>query len=542
MSSSSQAGILQQPRPATLRSRRWGFLGLAGGLAAAWVALAVSVLAPGGWSGWEVALLVCILANAPWLALSGATGLIGLFARLRAAPAAEVVAPVPVSLRTLLAVCVREEVMEDVLPSLGGLLDGLQAAGHGHAFAIAIMSDTQNPAVALREEEEVARFAAARPPGVVLYRRRAANTGYKAGNVMEFLDRYAEGFSLMLMLDADSVMEPDLVLRMVRIMQGQPKLAILQTTVLGRAAATPFAWLLGLGHRAGTLTWAAGQDWWQGNEGPYWGHNALLRITAFRACCRLDLLPDGSAILSHDHVEAARLHAAGWGVRVLITPQGSMESHPPNLAEYLDRDRRWSAGNMQYRHLLRTPDLSIPGRLQMLQALLHYALSPLWFAMLPLAVLNAVTDAEATPRAPLLLLLVSGYVLLHMPRLLGQVCAVIEAAPARRWRRAVEALADSAFLLLLDSILAFDKTLTVLSHAIGLSRSGWNPQQRHARAVSWPEAARRLWLHTAIGLLLLSTMALWGTAFAAWVALPVVAGLVGSVPFCVLTAVPGRVR
>jgi membrane glycosyltransferase len=538
MSTSSQAGILQELRPATLKGRRWGFLGLAGALAAAWTALAVSVLTPGGWSGWEVALMACVAANAPWLALSGATGLVGLFVRFRARPAAEAVSSSLVSTRTLLAVCVREEAMGEVLASLGGLLDGLQEAGQGHGFAIAILSDTQEPAAALREEEEVVRFAAARPPGAVIYRRRAVNTGYKAGNVMAFLDDHAEAFSLMLLLDADSVMESGLVLRMVRIMQAQPGLAILQSTALGGEAATPFSWLLGHGHRAATLTWAAGQDWWQGNEGPFWGHNALLRIAAFRACCRLAPLPDGSAILSHDHVEAARLHAAGWGVRVLVTPSGSMESHPPNLMEFLERDRRWSAGNMQYRHLLRRPELGVLGRLQMLQALLHYALSPLWFAMLPLAVLNAVTDAGDTPRVPLLLLLLFGYVLLHMPRLSGHAFATARAAPGFRWRQGVEALAESGFLVLLDSILAFDKTLTVLSHAFGLSRGGWDPQQRQARAVSWREAAGKLWMHTAMGLLLLGVMAGWSSIFAAVVVLPAVAGLVVSIPFCVLTAVP----
>lgn len=51
-------------------------------------------------------------------------------------------------------------------------------------------------------------LASAFPPGAVLYRRRAHNAGYKAGNLMDFLDSEAgRGFDFALILDADSLME-----------------------------------------------------------------------------------------------------------------------------------------------------------------------------------------------------------------------------------------------------------------------------------------------------------------------------------------------
>jgi membrane glycosyltransferase len=95
-------------------------------------------------------------------------------------------------------------------------------------------------------------------------------------------------------------------------------------------------------------TWATGQAWWQGDAGPYWGHNAVVRIAPFRAHCRLPALPDGRRILSHDQVEAAMLRGAGWGVRVLLDEGGSGEANPPALPEFLRRELRWLAGNMQY--------------------------------------------------------------------------------------------------------------------------------------------------------------------------------------------------
>ncbi|MBP0491763.1 glucans biosynthesis glucosyltransferase MdoH [Roseomonas indoligenes] len=520
------------------RGRRIAFAGLALGIAAVLLALGLGVLAPGGWSVWEVLLLICLVGNLPWIALAAATGTVGLLVRLRGRVAPEPEGPV--TLRTAIAVCVRDEAMEEVLPPLARLMDGL--APFGDRFALAVLSDTQDPAHAVAEEAAVAAFSAGRPKGAVLYRRRAENTGYKAGNVMDFLDHHAAGFDLMLLLDADSEMSAEAVLRLARAMEAEPRLGLLQSPIAGRPAVAPFGRLFNAGHRAGGQTWTLGQGWWQGDEGPFWGHNAALRIEPFRRHCRLGPLPDGSHILSHDHVEAARLHAAGWGVRVLPDTRegagGSLESAPPHLLAFLSRDRRWAAGNLQYRHLLRDPSLSRVGRFQMLQAILHYLLAPLWFAMLPLAALNAAFDAEGTPRGALVALLLLGYAALHMPRLAGHVAALLRAPPGTRLAYLRLAVSESSFLLLFDPIIAFHNTIVVLSHALGLSHRGWPSQSRVERRIPWAEAAAFLWPHTLAGVVVLGLLLASGSAFALLVGLPAVAGLVLAIPFCVLTAAP----
>jgi membrane glycosyltransferase len=299
--------------------------------------------------------------------------------------------------------------MEAVLPPLERLLRELRASNEGgDRFRLAILSDTPDGPSATQEEEAVERLARRFPDGAVRYRRRLRNDGYKAGNLMDFLDRDAEGDDFLLVLDADSTMSAAAVRRLVRLMQADPGMAILQPTVGGHRAETLFARHFGFGHRHGTRIWATGQAWWQGPDGAYWGHNALIRIAPFRAHARLPVLPGGELILSHDYVEAALLHEAGWAVRVLPEDAGSFERHPPDLLAHLDRDRRWAAGNLQYRHLLRRQDLSRVGRLQMLQAILHYALTPFWFALLPLAAINAAAGgAAATSPAALIGLLLA---------------------------------------------------------------------------------------------------------------------------------------
>ena len=82
-------------------------------------------------------------------------------------------------------------------------------AGAGDAFAVFILSDTPEHAAAAEEQAVAAFRAEDRDPARIHYRRRPANTGFKAGNIMDFLDHHADGFELMLTLDADSEMSAD---------------------------------------------------------------------------------------------------------------------------------------------------------------------------------------------------------------------------------------------------------------------------------------------------------------------------------------------
>jgi membrane glycosyltransferase len=98
--------------------------------------------------------------------------------------------------------------------------------GVGSAFELFILSESQN---ASAEEPAVAAFRAEdRDPARIHYRRRPTNAGFKAGNIMDFLDRHADRFELMLTLDADSQMSVAAVLRLVRAMQADPSLGIAQ--------------------------------------------------------------------------------------------------------------------------------------------------------------------------------------------------------------------------------------------------------------------------------------------------------------------------
>lgn len=523
--------------------RRIAFLLLALAITAGLVALAVAVLAPGGWTPWEALILLCYLGTVPWSALSAANALVGLAILLGAGdpvaavlPALRDVRPGPPRGRTAIAVCVRNEDMHAVLPPLGRLMDGLPA----DRFALWVLSDTPAGPAAEAEDAAMRAFAAGRPNAHC--RRRAANEGFKAGNVMEFLDRHAEGLDYLLCLDADSEMTPAAVLRLVACLEADDRLAIVQQLIHGRPATAAFPRLFQFGMRQGMRSWATGQAWWQGDEGPYWGHNAIIRIAPFRALCRLGPLPDGSRILSHDQVEATRLHAAGWKVRVLPDDTGSAEGNPPTFGDFVARDLRWAGGNMQYLTLLRLPGMTPMARWQLVQAILLFLGAPLWCAILALAAVNALTGGgQATPTGALVALLAATWACHYAPKLAGYAEVLLKPALAARYggRAAFArgAAAEIVFTTLMEPARLMAQTLFLLALPFG-AKIGWAPQNRADRGVAWRDAARQFWPPTLAGAVLAAAFAA-ASPLALLLAAPVLASLLLAIPFAVVTADPG---
>ena len=133
--------------------------------------------------------------------------------------------------------------------------------------------------------------ARATPRTGCIYRRREDNEGFKAGNLRDFCERWGGDFELMLPLDADSLMDGATIVRIVRIMQALSRLGILQSLVVGLPSRSAFARLFQFGMRQGMRPYTMGSAWWAGDCGPFWGHNALVRIAPFREHCDLPMLP-----------------------------------------------------------------------------------------------------------------------------------------------------------------------------------------------------------------------------------------------------------
>jgi len=178
----------------------------------------------------EIGILACIGLSAPWTVLGFWNALAGLIIATRSSTPESVAlfeeddVGTPLKSRSAVVMAIRNE---DPMRAFARLM---AKSGEGRAFDLFIISDTDNPVIA-REEEKL--FAANRAVlngfGKAHYRRREDNTGYKAGNVWEFLRDYGDPYRFFVPLDADSTMGGDIIVRMCRIMEAKPRLGILQS-------------------------------------------------------------------------------------------------------------------------------------------------------------------------------------------------------------------------------------------------------------------------------------------------------------------------
>ena len=320
----SDEAIDRSAQPGRLRRRRVFFASATLGTALLALLAMARVLGADGLSPSDWILLGCFAAMLPWNVIGFWNALVG-FALLygsrdpvgRVLPAARSPTTGAITERVAIVMPVHNEDPDRVVRHLAETVASLDATGEGAAFEIFLLSDTQDDAIAAAEAVAFARWRdGVRRPERLHYRRRPDNQGQKTGNIWEFLDRHGARFDHMLVLDADSVMSGSAILRLVRVMQAHPEIGILQQLIVGLPNLSPFPRIFQFGMRHGMRAYTVGSAWWQGDCGPYWGHNALIRIAPFMAHCRLPELPGrpplGGRVLSHDQVEAVLMRAAGW--------------------------------------------------------------------------------------------------------------------------------------------------------------------------------------------------------------------------------------
>ncbi|MEO1265913.1 MAG: glucans biosynthesis glucosyltransferase MdoH [Pseudomonadota bacterium] len=356
------AGRSRRQSFATLARRRAVVLVLNLSTYAALVGLVAYILSFGGWTALDGVMLVAFAIGAPWTVLGFWNAVIGVSLLHGSRDPIEAVAPFaksgdipsPVTSDTAVLMTLRNEDPARAIARFEVVKRSLDATGYGERFSYFLLSDSDDPDVIAAEEAAAAHWKASVgevDAARITYRRRPLNTGFKAGNVRDFCDRWGSKFEFMLPLDADSLMSGDAILRLVRIMQTHRRIGILQTLVVGMPTSSAFARVFQFGMRHGMRAYTMGQAWWTGDCGPFWGHNALVRIHPFMRHCHLPELagkgPLGGQILSHDQVEATLMRKGGYEVRVLPIEDGSWEENPPTIVDFMQRDVRWCQGNMQ---------------------------------------------------------------------------------------------------------------------------------------------------------------------------------------------------
>jgi membrane glycosyltransferase len=338
---------------------------------------------------------------------------------------------------------------------------------------------------------------------------------------------------------------------MVRVIQADPKLGILQGLVVGLPSTSAFARIFQFGMRLGMRSWTIGSAWWQADCGPYWGHNAIIRIAPFVAHCKIPKLPEvgmfgrvlGGHVLSHDQVEAALMRRAGYDVRVLPEEDLGWEENPPTLIEFIRRDQRWCQGTLQYGHFLFMPGMRPVSRFQLAFAMLMFLGSPAWIGLLvtgTLALATAPSPADfIRPDAGHALLAII-LVMWFAPKIATVIDVLTRPALRRAFggtlRFLVSVATETVFFILLSPILWVCHTLFLAGLPFGRV-IGWIGQVRDDHTVPWSQSLHQLWPHTALGFASLGLVAATHPG-AFWYAFLLAGGPALSIPLAVLTARP----
>ena len=538
------------------------FAGLVGASALVVVAALFRVLGANGFSWLDGALLACFAISTPWVIIGFWNSLIGFVLVATRHDWLSVISPLahtydgPIKTRTAIVMPVYNEDPASVFEHLRIVAASLARTGEAGHFELHLLSDTNNAEILAAEAEGVRAWNASGSTVALSYRHRDVNEGFKAGNLREFVDREGERFEFFIVLDADSLMSGEAMTRMVRAMQTHPEIGILQTLAVGLPSESPFARIFQFGMRHAMRPYTIGSAWWQGDQGPYWGHNAILRMRPFVASCELPLLPGrgplSGHVLSHDQVEAVLMRRAGYEVRVLPVEGGSYEKNPPTLNDFIKRDLRWCQGNLQYFRLLGMPGLKALGRVQLGLAIMMYMAAPAWLGFLGIGITQVLLPTlgqggVSTGSIPIMLGLALFGILMTMnlaPKLFGAADVLLDAHRRRAWgggpKVIAQTLGETLLSMLIGPVIAVAQTVFIAGLAVG-RRIPWNAQAREGHALTFGEAASRLWLQTAIGVAAFFVLLSVSPIAAAWTA-PVLAGLSLCIPLACLTSVPSLGR
>ena len=513
----------------------------------------------------EALLLALFVALFAWIAQAFVGAVAGFVRLLSHRPARLGLSPrdpLPsLSTRTALLMPTYNEDPRRLLAGLQAIYESVSATGQSRQFDFFVLSDTTKPDIQAAEEAAFAELRARLGDDRQLfYRRRSDNAERKAGNIADWVRRFGGAYPQMLILDADSLMTGDTIVRLAGAMEKNADVALIQTFPVVVNGNTLFARMQQFSGRVYGPIVAHGIAWWHGPESNYWGHNAIIRTRAFAGYAGLPELrghkPFGGTVLSHDFVEAALLRRGGWALYMEPNLPGSYEEGPPSLTDMLVRDRRWCQGNLQHSAVLPAKGLHWVSRWHLLIGIGQYFTAPMW-AMLMLIGLaiplhhaglswGNIGLAGFSPTAywreqdPERFVWVFAFTMtiLLAPKALGYIAMLFDRELRRGCGGALRALAS----MLLETVLAaLMAPITMYVQSRGVAEvlagrdSGWETQRRDDGTLPWSGLLRSYGGMTLFGLLMGGIAYAVSPGLAAWMA-PVILGLVLSMPIVAVSS------
>ena len=519
----------------------------------------------------ETTLLVLFVFLFAWIvqAFVGAlAGFVLIVSKRRARLGLSAKLPLPrLASRTALLMPTYNEDPERLVAGLQAMHESLAATGQQDHFDFFVLSDTRNPGIQQAERRAFDALRGRLGPGArVFYRLRENNHERKAGNISDWVRRWGGAYPQFLILDADSLMTGDTLVRLAGAMEGHDDVALIQTLPVIVNGNTLFARMQQFAGRVYGPVIAYGVAWWHGAESNYWGHNAMIRTRAFAQCAGLPELrgvkPFAGTVLSHDFVEAALLRRGGWALHMVPSLAGSYEEGPPSLTDMLVRDRRWCQGNLQHGAVLPGRGLHWVSRWHLLIGIGHYFTAPMW-AMLMLVGLAIPLhhaglswgNVELSGFSPtsywraqdpdrFLWVFVFTMGMLLAPKLMGFVATLFDRDMRRgcggAWRTFVGMLLETVLAALMAPVTMYVQSRGVAEVLAGKD-SGWESQRRDDGSLPFSSLLRSYGGLSLFGVLAAAMAWSISPALAWWMS-PVILGLVLSIPIVMLTSAraPGQ--
>jgi len=444
----------------------------------------------------------------------------------------------PIVAATAIAITVRNGDPSLSFASLRALKSALDKTGFTDKFHYFVLSDTTHPDLIATEERAYEEWRSeSSTPAQIFYRRRDRNLDFKSGNLHDFCARWGKSYELLIVLDADALMSADAVLRLVRVMQANPRLGILQTLPAGLPTESFFARVVQFGHYQLMRCFVLGSTWWSGDCCRPRGHNCAYRIGPFSKFCRMPAVLGGETTpkCCEDPIEAAFMYRAGYEVWFLPEEGGSYAGYPPTLLDVLQQKDRWCSGDMQNLKIVGLPDIAAMSRFHLLFVAQKHFASAAIVVFLLFAALVSLRPGNVFPAESALAFYVVLYILYFGPRLFGVADTVLRARKYGGLGRALAGgLTEMVLAFFLLPITTFAETVSLLAHAAG-RRLRWEEYQRESRRVSWRAALGYFWPATTFGLTVLAWLAVKDSAAIVWF-VPFLIGPILAAPLAVVTS------
>ncbi len=467
-------------------------------------------------------------------------------------------APIDPEARVAIVMPICNENVSRVFAGLAASYESLERTGELQHFDFFVLSDSSNPDTRVAELDAwLVMCRAVDGFGRVFYRWRQHRIKRKSGNIADFCRRWGSRYRYMVVLDADSIMTGPCLTALLRLIEANPDVGIVQTAPHAAGRETLYARVQQFATSVYGPLFTAGLHFWQLGESHYWGHNAIIRIAPFIRHCALGRLPGhgtlSGEILSHDFVEAALMRRAGWQVMIAYDLDGSYEEMPPNLVDELTRDRRWCRGNLMNFRLFLMRGLHAAHRAVFMSGVMAYLSALLWFVSLILSTALLAVHTLSAPKYfiepfqlfPLwpewhpewaIALFSATAILLFLPKVLGALLIVVRDASdyGGSARLVLSMLGELLISAMLAPIRMLFHSQFVVSAFAGWAIQ-WKSPTREDAETSWREALRRHGAHTLLGVLWAAGVYWLNPSFLWWL-LPIVGALMLSIPLSVLTS------